>query len=262
MIAFLQSALHWALGALGTYGYLIVFLATLLENVFIVGSFTPGDLITAAAAFTATTPQGAGLSPWILFISATIGTFVGTNISYFIGVRGGRDLLERIGPRFGIHLDAIEAGEHYFDRHGSPTIILARFIAVMKNLAPALAGASRMKLVWFEVYTVVGAMLYSGILVGVGWFFGANFRAGLKYLGAFSWLGLALVVLAMIGAIIAKRRHDKRMVLSETGRLTAVSAEDSAEDSVLDSAEDIAKELIEVLVEELTEEPPSKGGDR
>lgn len=218
MIAFLHSALSWALSALGSYGYLIVFFATLLENVFIVGSFTPGDVITAAAAFTATTPQGAALSPWLLFLTATVGTFVGTNISYFIGLRGGRDLLERIGPRFGIQLDAIEAGEAYFDKHGSQTIILARFIAVMKNLAPAIAGASHMKLVWFEVYTMVGAMLYSAILVGVGWFFGSNFRAGLKYLGAFSWLGFVVVVVIIIGAIVVKRRHDKMMVLRETGR--------------------------------------------
>lgn len=223
MIAFLQSLLDWALSALGTYGYLIVFVATLLENIFIVGSFTPGDVITAAAAFTATTPQGAALSPWLLFLSATIGTFVGTNVSYFIGWKGGRELLERIGPRFGIQLDAIEAGELYFDRHGSQTIIMARFIAVMKNLAPAIAGASHMKVIWFEVYTMVGAMLYSAILVGVGWFFGARFEAGLKYLGAFSWIAFAAVVVLIIGAIIAKRRHDKRMVMRETGRLPAVA---------------------------------------
>jgi membrane-associated protein len=235
VIALLQSLLHWALGALGSYGYLIVFLATLLENVFIVGSFTPGDVITAAAAFTATTPQGASLSPWLLFLSATVGTFIGTNISYFIGLRGGRDLLERIGPRFGIHLDAIEAGEMYFDRHGSQTIILARFIAVLKNLAPALAGASRMKFIWFEVYTVVGAMLYSAILVGVGWFFGANFRAGLKYLGAFSWLGFAVVIVVMALAIFAKRRHDRRMVLRETGLFAAVG-DDGDDDSTAEPA--------------------------
>lgn len=230
MIALLQSALSWALDALGTYGYLVVFGATLLENVFILGSFTPGDVITAAAAFTATTPQGASLSPLLLFLAATSGTFVGTNISYFIGLRGGRDLLERIGPRFGIQLDAIEAGEQYFDKHGSQTIILARFIAVMKNLAPAIAGASRMKFVWFEVYTVVGAMIYSAILIVVGWFFGENFRAGLKYLGAFSWLGFVAVIVAIVVALVLKRRHDTRMVLRETGRLPAVASDDRDED--------------------------------
>jgi membrane protein DedA with SNARE-associated domain len=172
----------------------------------------------------------------LLFISATCGTFVGTNVSYFIGLRGGRDLLERIGPRFGIHLDAIEAGELYFDRHGSQTIILARFIAVLKNLAPALAGASRMKLIWFEVYTVVGAMFYSAILIAVGWFFGANFRAGLKYLGAFSWLGFVVVIVLIVLAILAKRRHDRRMVLRETGLFAAVGDDGDDDDSTVEPA--------------------------
>jgi len=208
----IQSLLDWALAALGTHGYLIVFFATVLENLFIVGSFTPGDVITAAAAFTATTAQGQALSPWLLFGTATLGTFVGTNMSYLIGLRGGRELIERIGPKFGINLNAIEAGEEYFAKHGAQTIVFARFVAVMKNLAPALAGASRMNLMWFEVYNLLGAAGYAGILVGVGWFLGANFRAGLKYLGAFSWLVFVAVVIVGIVLWASKRHHDRRLI--------------------------------------------------
>jgi membrane protein DedA with SNARE-associated domain len=230
-----QSILDWAMSALGTWGYLIVFLATVLENVFIVGSFTPGDVLTAAAAFTAATQQGHGLNPFVLFGLATLGTFVGTNISYFIGWRGGRELIERIGPRFGIKVEAIEASEEYFYRHGSQTIIVARFVAVMKNLAPALAGASRMNVFWFEVYTMVGSMGYAGLLVGIGWFLGANFRQGLAYLGAFSWLVFALVVVGGIALWTYKRRHDRRMIAEEAagfesehgGRLGEESEDDA-----------------------------------
>lgn len=230
-MAFLQSLLDFALSALGTHGYLIVFIATMFENIFVVGSFTPGDVITAAAAFTATTPQGATLSPWLLFLAATAGTFVGTNISYFIGMRGGRELLERVGPRFGITLSAIEAGELYFEKHGSQTIILARFIAVLKNLAPTIAGASRMKIRWFEVYSVVGAAAYSAILVGLGWFFGENFQSGLKYLGAFSWVGFAVILVIIVGLILVKRRHDRRMILRDTGLLPVIRSDEKKHDA-------------------------------
>ena len=208
----LQSLLEWALSALGTYGYLIVFSVTVLENLFIVGSFTPGDVVTAAAAFTAATAEGQGLNPWLIFLVATLGTFIGSNISYIIGWRGGRDLIERAGPRFGIKVEAIEAGEEYFSHRGSETLIIARFVAVMKNLAPALAGASRMNPFWFEVYTLVGSAGYAAILVGIGWFLGANFRQGLAYLGAFSWAVFALIVVGGILLWIGKRRHDRRMV--------------------------------------------------
>ena len=211
----MQSILDWALSALGAWGYLIVFVATVLENLFIIGSFTPGDVLTAAAAFTAASEQGSGLNPFVIFALATLGTFIGTNISYFIGRRGGRDLIERVGPRFGVKVEAIEAGEEYFFRHGSQTIIIARFVAVMKNLAPALAGASRMNLFWFEVYTLIGSLGYSGVLVGIGWFLGANFRQGLAYLGAFSWLVFGIVLAGAIALWVGKRRHDRRLLARE-----------------------------------------------
>jgi membrane-associated protein len=211
----LESLLSWALSALSTYGYAIVFLATALENLFVIGTFTPGDVITAAAAFTATTPQGHALSPWLLLVAATLGSFIGTNMSYFIGRRGGRELIERVGPRFGVDLTAIKAGEEYFERHGSQTILFARFVVVLKNLMPALAGASRMNLFWFEVYSLIGSFAYGTVLVAVGWFLGANFKAGLKYFGAFSWLLFAVVIAVGVTLYAGKRRHDRR-VLSES----------------------------------------------
>jgi membrane protein DedA with SNARE-associated domain len=212
MTQLLASVLAWSLAALVEFGYRIVFAATLLENLFIVGSFTPGDVITASAAFVASTPEGARLSPWLLMAVATAGSFVGANISYFIGYRGGREMLERVGPKFGIDKSAIQATEEYFFHHGSETILFARFIAVVKNIAPAVAGASRMSLFWFELYSLISSIGYSAILVGVGWFLGANFRAGLKYFGALSWVGFAVVVAVAVALWLVKHRHDKRLV--------------------------------------------------
>lgn len=219
MIGFLQSLLDWAMSALGTYGYIIVLLATILENLFIIGSFTPGDVLTAAAAFTAA--QGHGLNPWMLFGLATLGTFIGTNISYLIGLRGGRELIEKVGPRFGIKIETIEASEEYFNRHGSQTIVFARFIAVMKNLAPALAGASRMNYFWFQVYTALGSAVYAGLLVGIGWFLGARFQQGLKYLGAFSWLVFVGVAIGMVGLWWGKRQRDRRLIATQSAEFEA-----------------------------------------
>jgi membrane-associated protein len=216
-----QHILTWALNALDQHGYAIVFVATVLENLFIVGSFTPGDVITTAAAFTASTSAGQSTSVWGLFAAAVFGTWVGSNISYLIGARGGIALIERVGPRFGISPEAIEAGDEYFDRRGPATIIFARFVAVMKNLAPTIAGASRLKLWVFEVYSLIGAVLYAGILVALGWFLGANYSQGLKYFGAFSWLMFVIVVVAIIVIWQGKRRRDKRIVKREAARYEA-----------------------------------------
>ena len=136
-------------------------------------------------------------------------------------------------------VEAIEAGEEYFNEHGSQTIIIARFIAVMKNLAPALAGASHMNLFWFEVYSLVGSIGYAGILVGIGWFLGANFRQGLAYLGAFSWLVFAVIVIGGIALWIGKRRHDRKLLNREAaeyesehgGKLGEEPREDADDDA-------------------------------
>ena len=229
-----QSILDWSLSERGVYGYLIVFLATLGENIFILGSFVPGDIITAAAAFTATTPQGAHLSIWGLLAVATLGSIIGMNVSYFIGVRGGSDLLSRLGPRFGITIEDIEAGEEYFEKHGALTILLARFVAVLKNMSPAIAGASRMRIAVFEVFALIASVGYAAILMAVGWFLGENFQAGLKYFGAFSWVAFLAVVVAAVLAWRSKRRHDAKLLAEKAAEFEAehgrLVSEETADD--------------------------------
>ena len=233
-----QSIVDWSLSALGVYGYIIVFVATLAENIFLLGSFVPGDIITAAAAFTATTPEGAHLSIWVLLAVASVGSLIGMNISYFIGVRGGSELLSRLGPRFGVTIEAIEAGEEYFERYGALTILLARFVAVLKNMSPAIAGASKMRIAVFEAFAVIASIGYAAVLMAVGWFLGANFQAGLKYFGAFSWVAFLAVVAAAFFAWRSKRRHDAKLLTeraaefeAEHGRLAiGERAEEAADD--------------------------------
>ena len=229
-----QSMLDWSLSALGVYGYLIVFVATTGENLFLVGSFVPGDIITAAAAFAATTPQGAHLSIWGLLAVATLGSVIGMNASFLVGARGGPDLLARVGPRFGITVEDIEAGEEFFEKHGALTIVLARFVAVLKNMSPAIAGASRMKVAVFEVFALVASVGYAAILMAVGWFLGENFQAGLKYFGAFSWIAFVAVVVAIVIAWRSKRRHDARLLAEKAAEFEAehgrLAAQDTADD--------------------------------
>jgi len=229
-----QTIVDWSLSAIGVHGYIIVFFATLLENVFLLGSVMPGDILTAGAAFAATTPQGAHLSIWVLLGVATLGSMVGMNISYFIGVRGGREFITRIGPRFRISIEDIEGAEEFFERNGALTIVLARFVAVLKNMSPAIAGASKMRLWVFEFFALVASAGYAGILLAVGWFLGANFRAGLKYFGAFSWVAFLAVVVMVVVAWRSKRRHDAKLLAEKAAEFEAdhgrIALEKAADD--------------------------------
>ena len=212
-MSWLNDVTAWILSGMAAYGYIIVFLGAVTENLFVVGSFVPGDLVVAAAAFTASTAQGQNLSPWVLFGLAILGAMTGANISFQVGLRAGRPFIEQLGLKAGIDADMIEAGEAYFERHGPLTLVFARLVAVMKNMAPALAGASKMNIWLFELYTLLGATFYVASLVGIGLFLGANFEAGLKYLGGFSWILFAAIAVVIVVLLQAKKRRDKEIVV-------------------------------------------------
>jgi membrane-associated protein len=194
--------------AMAAWGYVIVLAATILENLFIVGSVTPGELLTAAAGFTASqVPQL--LNVWVVWALAITGTMIGSNISFWLGHRGGRQLLERFNGRFGITSRRIVAAEEYFRDHGNKTIFAARFVAVFKNFAPVLAGASRMDVWVFELYTLLGAVTYSSLMVAIGFFLGRNFQAGLQIVGAVGWVGFVLVAVVAVVLLLVRRRLNR-----------------------------------------------------
>jgi membrane-associated protein len=196
------AALDWVLSLLDGWGYLLVVLFTILENLFIIGSFTPGETIVMAAGFL--TVKG-HLDVRLVFACSIIGTVTGSNISYFFGRKGGRQALERYGGRL-VDAERILAAEEYFERHGPKTVLIARFAAVFKNFVPVIAGASRMRIVLFEAYTLAGALAYTTLMVVLGRVFGENFDQALAIARDITWAGLVLL-LGMLAALWLGRRR-------------------------------------------------------
>jgi membrane protein DedA with SNARE-associated domain len=226
------AIVDWALGLLAPpWGYLIVFGFTVSENIFILGTFTPGETVVVAAAFVASTGDLSLLGVWFV---AVVGGVVGSNIGYFLGRRGGREAFLRIGDRFHMSEKRIEAAEEYFYKHGSPTIFVARFAAGVKNLVPMIAGASRMHLGWFELYTVLGAMAQTTLLVAIGYFVGANIDRALQIVSQVGIVGLVLFVVVIALALFGRRRfvsaRDERLV----EEIEAEDAEEQGAEGILD----------------------------
>ncbi|MCL4079400.1 DedA family protein [Coriobacteriia bacterium Es71-Z0120] len=196
------AALDWVLSLLDGWGYLLVVLFTILENLFVIGSFTPGETIVMAAGFL--TVKG-HLDVRIVFACSIIGTVTGSNISYFFGRKGGRQALERYGGRL-VDAERILAAEEYFERHGPKTVLIARFAAVFKNFVPVIAGASRMRIALFEAYTLAGALAYTTLMVVLGRVFGENFDKALAIARNITWAGLVLL-LGMLAALWVGRRR-------------------------------------------------------
>lgn len=206
------AIVDWFVGVLDDFGYLIVFGFTVFENLFVVGSLTPGETIVIAAAFVASLGR---LSLALVWLASVSGTVIGSNISYFFGARAGRQAIVALGARIEhtwvgrlVRLDeeSISASEQYFVDHGAKTVLIARFAVGVKNWVPALAGASHMSLFWFEFYTLVGAILYTSLMCAIGWFVGANLDIALSIASSIGWVGLLMLVLLVAAIFFARRR--------------------------------------------------------
>ncbi len=225
------AIVDWFLSLLGQYGYLIVFAFTISENIFILGSFTPGETIVVAAAFLGAQGQLSLAGVWL---ASVLGTLVGSNISYLIGRRGGRTALTTWSERFHIPMMRIEAAEEYFYNHGSKTVFLARFAAGVKNFVPMIAGASHMGLFWFEMFSLLGAIAQTTLMVAIGYFVGQNIDLALKIASQVGIVGFLLFVGVIVLLMVGRRRfinsREERLIAEER----AEEAEEDGSGGILD----------------------------
>ena len=132
--------------------------------------------------------------------------------SYTLGRRLGRGFLERHGPRLKITEERLQTVEGFFDRHGGPTILIGRFIGLVRALAPFIAGASKMELRRFLAYDIVGAGLWSALFCLLGYFFWQSLDTVEKYIGAgaAAFTGLVVIGLAIVFAVRLRRDPEMR----------------------------------------------------
>jgi len=151
----------------GAWTYGILFFVIFLETGFVVTPFLPGDsLLFAAGTFAA---LGA-LNPFYLFLLLSVAAVIGDTVNYSIGAY--------IGPRaFSgeikfLKKDHLDKTQEFYEKHGGKTIILARFIPIIRTFAPFVAGIGTMKCRNFILYNVIGGISWVAIFISLGYFFG------------------------------------------------------------------------------------------
>lgn len=246
------AILDWFLGLMNTWGYLITAAFTISENLFVIGSFTPGETVVIAAGFLSA-PANGSLSLTAVWLSSMFGTVLGSNISYWFGRRGGRDTLARYGRRFHINEERLAGAEAYFYRHGSKTVFLSRFAPGLKNFVPVIAGMSKMHILYFEGWTFLSAAAYTTAMCLIGRFVGENFDRALAIGRSLGYFGFA--VFAVVLGLAVFGRH--KLVEHRRDELLDEYAEELADDW----GTDLLGEHILPQDDASTDEAPDDGED-
>ena len=194
---------------LGKWTYLLVGGLAFLETGAFVGLIAPGE--TAVLIGGVVAGQGE-ISIVTLIALVWTCAVAGDLTSYTLGRRLGRGFLERHGPKLKITEERLQKVEAFFDRHGGPTILIGRFIGLVRALAPFIAGASRMELRRFVAYDVLGAGLWSALFCLLGYFFWQSLGTVEQYIGtgAAAFTGLVVAGLAITFAVRLRRDPELR----------------------------------------------------
>jgi len=156
-------------GLLGIYA--IVF----AESGMLVGFFLPGDSLLFTAGFLATKPASLPNLPHPNIVALMVGcaffAILGDQVGYLLGRRVGPKLFDRPDSRL-FKQRYVEKAQEFFDRHGAKTIVLARFVPVVRTFTPVLAGISKMDYRTFVLYNVIGGVVWGAGVSALGYFLG------------------------------------------------------------------------------------------
>ncbi len=197
----LQGLLDDFSNFLGKWTYLVVGVLAFLETGAFVGLIAPGETFVILAGAVA----GQGTTNIILTVAIVwFSAWAGDTTSFFIGRRLGRDFVLKHGPRVKITKERFESVEGYFDRHGGKTILVGRFIGLVRALAPFIAGSSGMQYRAFVPYSVLGTGLWAATFSLLGYAFSQSLDKAGEIAGTGALIFGSLVAI-IVGSVVISR---------------------------------------------------------
>lgn len=189
-------------------GYPGLFVLVMLESTLVP---VPSTLVFPFAGFLAA--KGVFSLPAVLLINS-LGALAGSGLGYLMGAAGGKPLLLKYGKYVLIRQKDIEKTEAWFSKHGRATVFIARFVPVVRHIISLPAGIARMRLVPFFVQTFLGASLWGGFLIVLGYYMGEHWDTVANKLKRFDLvIGVAIVIAVLVIAVrfFARRRRERAM---------------------------------------------------
>ena len=201
----LDTYLNVVIQQYGVWTYVILFVVVFLETGVVITPFLPGDsLLFAAGAFAA---SGALEVSWLfglLCVAAVLGDTVNYSIGYGLGPRAFH------GQNRFFKREHLERTHQFYERHGGKTIVVARFIPIIRTFAPFVAGIGRMSYGRFALYNIGGGLLWTVLFVFGGYYFG-NLPVVRRN---FTLVILAIGLLSLTPPIVELIQHARRKARS------------------------------------------------
>ena len=207
MVLHLDRYLNQWAGSLGGWMYALLFAVVFAETGLVVTPFLPGDsLLFAVGALAAT--DGSPINVWLTGVLLTIAAILGDAVNYSIGKRVGPKVFQSESSRL-LNKEHLLRAHRFYEKHGGKTIILARFIPIIRTFAPFVAGIGEMGYARFAAYNIIGGIAWVWSFLLIGHWFG-NMPIVKKN---FTFVILAIIVISVIPVIIEfikARREAKR----------------------------------------------------
>ncbi len=202
---------------LKTFGYLGLFFMVFAESGLLIGIFLPGDSLLFTAGFLAS--EGFFNLPLLIVVSV-IAAITGDAVGYTFGRRVGRRLFERPDSRL-FKQKHLRAAEAFYEKHGGKTIVLARFMPIVRTLAPVVAGVSDMQYRRFATFNAVGGILWGTGVTTAGYALGSAIPSVDRYLLP---IIAVIVVVSLLPSLIHLAAAHREEILARLRRRRPVAA--------------------------------------
>ena len=202
MLGLLDFANNWVKRG----GLIVLAIIVFAESGLLVGFFLPGDSLLFFAGFLASDAGGHHLPalPWVA-LTCAVAAIVGDQVGYMIGNKFGPALFRRQKSRF-FNPEYVDKAEAFFAKHGSKTIVLARFVPIVRTFVPTVAGASRMNYRTFVTYNVIGGLLWGAGITTLGYFLGEIDAVK----NNIELAAIVIVAISLLPIALEWRKHRKR----------------------------------------------------
>jgi membrane-associated protein len=197
--------IDWMLAILGGYVYLGLWFVIFAETGLAVGFFLPGDSLLVVSGLFAAANK---LNVWLVMLAFFLGSVIGDNTGYWTGRVMGKTLFNRESSRV-FKPSRVKKAHDFFEKYGVKTVVLARFVPIVRTFAPLVIGAAEMPYSRFLPFSILGGLLWISSMVLAGYFLGGIVERALniKLEDHIEKVVIVVVALSLVPPMIEYLRH-------------------------------------------------------